>query len=75
MDHPDHAPEDREHLRRLAAELGLLVTGSSDYHGTNKRVRVGEGGHTSPAAYEALVARADRAGPGRRVSAAPRQRP
>lgn len=63
VDHPDHAPEDREHLRRLAAELGLLATGSSDYHGTNKRVRVGEGGHTSPEAYEALVARATGSAP------------
>ena len=63
VDHPDHASEDREHLRRLAAELGLLVTGSSDYHGSNKRVRVGEGGHTSPAAYEALLARATGSAP------------
>jgi len=58
VDHPDHTEADRAHLRGLAAELGLLVTGSSDYHGTNKRVRVGEGGRTAPAAYEALVRRA-----------------
>ncbi len=36
VDHPDHGPEDRELLRGLAADLGLLTTGSSDYHGTNK---------------------------------------
>jgi 3',5'-nucleoside bisphosphate phosphatase len=36
VDHPDHAPEDRALLRRLAADAGLVVTGSSDYHGTNK---------------------------------------
>jgi 3',5'-nucleoside bisphosphate phosphatase len=36
VDHPDHGPADRELLRGLAADLGLLVTGSSDYHGTNK---------------------------------------
>src|SRR3954468_11165225 len=36
VDHPDHAPEEREHLRALADELGLIRTGSSDYHGTNK---------------------------------------
>jgi predicted metal-dependent phosphoesterase TrpH len=36
VDHPDHAPDDRVLLRRLAAETGLVVTGSSDYHGTNK---------------------------------------
>jgi len=63
VDHPDHAPADREHLRGLATELGLLVTGSSDYHGTNKRVRVGEGGRTSPGAYEALLARATGSAP------------
>jgi 3',5'-nucleoside bisphosphate phosphatase len=36
VDHPDHDQKDRELLRALAAELGLVVTGSSDYHGTNK---------------------------------------
>jgi 3',5'-nucleoside bisphosphate phosphatase len=36
VDHPDHAPEDRALLRRLAADTGLVVTGSSDYHGSNK---------------------------------------
>jgi predicted metal-dependent phosphoesterase TrpH len=56
VDHPDHTEADRTHLRDLAAELGLLATGSSDYHGTNKRVRVGGGGHTAPDQYEMLVA-------------------
>jgi predicted metal-dependent phosphoesterase TrpH len=56
VDHPDHTEADRAHLRDLAAELGLLATGSSDYHGTNKRVRVGGGGHTAPDQYEKLVA-------------------
>jgi predicted metal-dependent phosphoesterase TrpH len=41
IDHPDHTPADREVLRELAAELGLLVTGSSDYHGTGKPNRLG----------------------------------
>lgn len=58
VDHPDNDPADRAHLRGLAADLGLLVTGSSDYHGSNKTVRIGGGGHTDPAAYEQLVARA-----------------
>lgn len=40
-DHLDHTAEDREALRALAAELGLLVTGSSDYHGTGKPNRLG----------------------------------
>ena len=33
VDHPDHAPGDRDALRRLARELDLVITGSSDYHG------------------------------------------
>ena len=36
VDHPNHLPADRELLRGLAAEHGLLATGSSDYHGTGK---------------------------------------
>ena len=40
VDHPDHAPDDRELLRDLAAEHGLVTTGSSDYHGTNKTTPV-----------------------------------
>ena len=35
-DHGDHDPDIRAQLRALADELGLLVTGSSDYHGTGK---------------------------------------
>jgi predicted metal-dependent phosphoesterase TrpH len=56
-DHADHTPEQRAHVRRLADDLGLLVTGSSDYHGTNKTIRLGE--HTTtPEAYERIVAAA-----------------
>ena len=56
-DHPDHDGAARTHLRGLAAELGLLVTGSSDFHGANKQVALGA--HTTDeAAYEALCARA-----------------
>jgi 3',5'-nucleoside bisphosphate phosphatase len=36
VDHQDHASGDRVELRRLAAELGLVATGSSDYHGAGK---------------------------------------
>jgi 3',5'-nucleoside bisphosphate phosphatase len=36
VDHQDHSPDDREALRLLAAELGLVATGSSDYHGAGK---------------------------------------
>ncbi|MQA15455.1 MAG: PHP domain-containing protein [Pseudonocardiaceae bacterium] len=41
-DHPDHTGPDRERLRGLAAELDVLTTGSSDYHGHNKAVRLGQ---------------------------------
>ncbi len=53
--HKDHTAEDRRHLSGLAADLGLLVTGSSDFHGSDKSI--GLGAHvTDPAAYAALVA-------------------
>ncbi|AXH90488.1 MULTISPECIES: PHP domain-containing protein [Micromonospora] len=56
-DHEDHDPAEREHVRGLAADLGLLVTGSSDFHGTHKTVRLGA--HTTdPEAYERIVAQA-----------------
>ena len=42
VDHRDNPPEARERLRALAAELGLLVTGASDYHGDGKPNRLGE---------------------------------
>ncbi|MBA2390068.1 MAG: PHP domain-containing protein [Geodermatophilaceae bacterium] len=54
VDHPDHNPEDRQHLRGVAGELGLLCTGSSDYHGTNKKTPIGAEG-TDPAVLEAIL--------------------
>lgn len=57
VDHPDHDPPSRGRLRGLAHELGLLVTGSSDYHGTRKTTRLGEN-TTDPEVYAALVAKA-----------------
>ncbi|MER7888438.1 PHP domain-containing protein [Micromonospora sp. NPDC094482] len=56
-DHEDHSPAERAHVRGLAAELGLLVTGSSDFHGTHKTVRLGAF-TTDPEAYERIVAEA-----------------
>ena len=47
VDHPDHAPEDRALLRGLARDLDLVVTGSSDYHGTNKSIAIGAERHRS----------------------------
>ncbi|MFD9126721.1 PHP domain-containing protein [Kitasatospora sp. NPDC059571] len=62
VDHVDHDEPTRAHLRGLAAELGLFTTGSSDYHGHRKTVRLGE--HTTdPAAYEELLAQASGAEP------------
>jgi predicted metal-dependent phosphoesterase TrpH len=55
VDHPDHAPEERAHLRALADELGLIQTGSSDYHGTNKTTPIGAC-TTAPDQYERLLA-------------------
>jgi predicted metal-dependent phosphoesterase TrpH len=55
-DHPQHDSADRELLVALAAELGLLVTGASDYHGANKTNRLGEC-VTDPALFYDLVAK------------------
>ncbi len=41
VDHPDHSADERAHLRGLASDLGLIATGSSDYHGTNKATPIG----------------------------------
>lgn len=57
VDHPDHDDAARAHLRGLAGELGLVVTGSSDYHGSRKPTPLGAN-LTDPEAYEAIVAAA-----------------
>ncbi len=57
VDHRDNPPEARARLRGLAADLHLLVTGSSDYHGSGKRNRLGES-TTSAETLEAIVAQA-----------------
>jgi 3',5'-nucleoside bisphosphate phosphatase len=54
VDHPDHSPEDRALLRRLAADTGLVATGSSDYHGTNKTTPIAHE-TTAPEALEELL--------------------
>jgi len=56
-DHPDHDADDVRTMRDLARGLGIVVTGSSDYHGANKEVRLGRF-TTHPAAYEELLDRA-----------------
>ncbi len=55
VEHPDHDIHDRLHAAGLARELGLLGTGSSDYHGTNKPTPIGVC-LTDPEVYEQLVA-------------------
>ncbi|NUU30978.1 PHP domain-containing protein [Arthrobacter sp. C9C5] len=42
IDHRDNPEEGRAFLRRLAERHGLLVTGSSDYHGAGKPNLLGE---------------------------------
>jgi predicted metal-dependent phosphoesterase TrpH len=42
VDHRDHTDADRAALRDFARAHDLVTTGSSDYHGTGKRNRIGE---------------------------------
>ncbi|MGI9823864.1 PHP domain-containing protein [Agromyces sp. Marseille-Q5079] len=42
IDHPENDPGSKPRLHALAAEFGLAVTGSSDYHGTGKPNRLGQ---------------------------------
>jgi len=51
--HRDHGPHQVERLGAIARRLGLLVTGSSDYHGDGKANRLGEN-LTDPAVLAAI---------------------
>ncbi|MFB7323937.1 PHP domain-containing protein [Streptomyces sp. NPDC056190] len=62
VDHMDHDPDARARLRGLAGELGLLATGSSDYHGSRKTVSLGEF-TTHPDVYGEITRRATGAFP------------
>ncbi|MEU6670894.1 PHP domain-containing protein [Streptomyces sp. NPDC046727] len=62
VDHMDHDLDARERLRGLAKELGLLVTGSSDYHGSRKTVALGAY-TTDPEVYGEIIRRATGAFP------------
>ncbi|MFH8348447.1 PHP domain-containing protein [Streptomyces sp. NPDC018045] len=62
VDHMDHDDAARARLRGLAADLGLLTTGSSDYHGSRKTVALGEY-TTDPEIYGEIVRRATGAFP------------
>ncbi|WP_432029502.1 PHP domain-containing protein [Streptomyces sp. 1222.5] len=62
VDHMDHDADARTRLRALADELGLLVTGSSDYHGSRKTVSLGAC-TTDPEVYGEITRRATGAFP------------
>jgi len=57
VDHRDNPPEARTRLRALAGELGLLVTGASDYHGSGKENQLGEN-TTAPEVLDEILAQA-----------------
>jgi hypothetical protein len=57
IDHPDHTPAARTRLRALAAELGLVGTGASDFHGGSKAQRLGDES-TDRAALATILERA-----------------
>jgi len=57
VDHPNHDEDTRAELRALADDLGLVKTGSSDYHGTNKTIPIGAE-TTDPEQFEALIDKA-----------------
>ncbi|MEU0058995.1 PHP domain-containing protein [Streptomyces sp. NPDC006334] len=62
VDHMDHDADTRARLRGLARDLGLLVTGSSDYHGSRKTCALGEY-TTDPEVYGEITRRATGAFP------------
>lgn len=58
VDHRDHDDRQRAALRALAADLGLVVTGSSDHHGLGKTDHDLGCETTDPDEYARLVAHA-----------------
>lgn len=56
VDHPDHDDDTRAALRAFAESLGLLTTGSSDYHGLGK-TRNPLGAHSTHADVHAEIVR------------------
>ncbi len=61
VDHRDQNPDEREMLRNIARELNLVVTGSSDYHGTGKLNSLAEN-HTHREQWEKLESQATAGG-------------
>jgi predicted metal-dependent phosphoesterase TrpH len=58
VNHRDQSNEERLSLLSIASDLDLVMTGSSDYHGTGKLNSLGEN-VTDPAEWERLEAMAD----------------
>jgi predicted metal-dependent phosphoesterase TrpH len=54
IDHRENSEEGKEVLRAVAAEFSLIVTGSSDYHGTRKPNQLGEN-QTDPSQLERIL--------------------
>jgi hypothetical protein len=61
VDHQDHTAADRERLRAIADDLGLVVTGSSDHHGLGKHDHDLGCNTTAPDQLERLLALAETA--------------
>jgi predicted metal-dependent phosphoesterase TrpH len=77
VDHHDHGERARKGLRDLARQLDLVVTGSSDYHGTGKTGHELGSNTTAPDQLERLLdlaARSARAA-GRRTPEVPQGSP
>lgn len=62
IDHRENTEEGKALLREVAQGLGMIVTGSSDYHGDRKGNQLGEN-TTSEEHYEVIVARASGSAP------------
>jgi predicted metal-dependent phosphoesterase TrpH len=58
VDHRDQSPAERAMLRTIAHELDLVITGSSDYHGTGKLNSLAEN-HTHKEQWEKLESQAN----------------
>ncbi|MFM8447774.1 MAG: PHP domain-containing protein [Candidatus Nanopelagicaceae bacterium] len=58
VDHRDHGVYERNVLREIATDLDLVITGSSDFHGTGKLNLIGEN-VTSPEHWQQLESQAN----------------
>ena len=58
VDHRDQNPDERGMLRTIARDLDLVITGSSDYHGTGKLNSLAEN-HTHREQWERLESQAN----------------